>query len=373
MKYVILIVRWVVGLLFIFSGAVKTIDPIGFSIKLDEYFSPSVFNMPFLQDFALPMAVILVIFEIILGVTLILGIWRKFTLWSLIILIIFFTFLTFYSAYFNKVTDCGCFGDAISLTPWESFTKDIILLVLILIIWVGRKYIRPIFTRPIGQYITLTAFVVAAIVAYQGIFHLPLIDFRAYAKGNNIIESMKTAEELGLERTQIATVYHLKNNLNGQKVRLDSEDYLADKSYWESGTPWDVEKTTNRIVTQGYEPPITDFMIDCGESGDMTYHYLNLPKLMLVITSDPGKASTDGLNKISQLVDELKDSDIEILNVSAGEVSISDIENCFMDVTTLKTMIRANPGVILIKSGTVIEKYNWVDIPSRNEIQTIMN
>lgn len=373
MKYLILLVRWIVGILFIFSGVVKTIDPIGFSIKLDEYFSPSVFNMPFLQDFALPMAVILVIFEIILGVTLILGIWRKFTLWSLLILIIFFTFLTFYSAYFNKVTDCGCFGDAISLTPWESFTKDVILLVLIIILWIGRKYIRPVFTRPIGQYLTLVAFVVAAIIAYQGIFHLPIIDFRAYKVGNNIIDGMKTAEELGLERTQIATVYHLKNNLTNQKIKLDSDEYLADKSYWEAGSPWEIVKTNNRVVKKGYEPPIHDFMIDCGEKGDMTYHYLNQPKLMLVVTSDPGKASIDGLNKISQLVDDLKGSDIEILNVSASEVPISDIENCFMDVTTLKTMIRANPGVILLKSGTVIDKYNWVDIPSKSEVQKILN
>ena len=130
-KIIAHIFRYFVGFLFIFSGLIKLNDPIGFSFKLEEYFGPTVFNLDFLIPIVLPMAIFIVILEVVLGIFLIIGFKKKFTLWSLLLMIIFFTFLTWYSAYFNKVTDCGCFGDAIKLTPWESFTKDVVLLVMI--------------------------------------------------------------------------------------------------------------------------------------------------------------------------------------------------------------------------------------------------
>ena len=112
-----------VGVLFIISGLIKLNDPVGFSFKLQDYFAPDVLNMDFLSPYALMLAVVVVLVEVILGVMLLVGYAKKLTLWSLMGMIVFFTFLTFYSAYFNKVTDCGCFGDALKLTPWESFTK----------------------------------------------------------------------------------------------------------------------------------------------------------------------------------------------------------------------------------------------------------
>src|SRR5690606_26204264 len=112
----------------------------GFSFKLEEYFSSGVLNLPFLEPIALEISLAVVILEVLLGVMLLVGFRIKFTIWSLFVMIVFFTFLTFYSAYFNKVTDCGCFGDAIKLTPWESFFKDIILLILILVLLYGKKH-----------------------------------------------------------------------------------------------------------------------------------------------------------------------------------------------------------------------------------------
>ena len=135
MKILVGISRIVVGILFIFSGLIKLNDPIGFSFKLQDYFAPGVLDLEFLIPYSLLLAIFIVIFEVLLGVMLLVGYLRKFTVWSLLLMIVFFTFLTFYSAYFNKVTDCGCFGDAIKLTPWESFTKDVILLVFILILF----------------------------------------------------------------------------------------------------------------------------------------------------------------------------------------------------------------------------------------------
>ena len=144
MKVLVGIVRIFVGILFIISGFIKLNDPVGFSYKLQVYFSPGVLDIPFLVPIALFLAVFLVVFELILGVILIIGYNPKFTVWSLLLMILFFTLLTFYSAYFNKVTDCGCFGDAMPLTPWESFTKDVVLLIMIILLFVKRKYIQPL-------------------------------------------------------------------------------------------------------------------------------------------------------------------------------------------------------------------------------------
>ena len=147
MKYVVMCSRWVVGLLFIFSGWVKLNDPVGFSFKLEEYFSPSVLDIPWLVPGALALALVLVVFEVLLGVALLIGFAPKWTLYSLTGMIVFFTFLTFYSAYFNKVTDCGCFGDAIPLTPWQSFYKDVVLVVLIGFLWLGQSKLGTLSTH----------------------------------------------------------------------------------------------------------------------------------------------------------------------------------------------------------------------------------
>mgnify|MGYP003310763563 FL=1 len=144
MKIITFIFRYFVGSLFIFSGLIKLNDPIGFSFKLEEYFGPTVFDIDFLIPLVLPMAIFIVIFEVVLGVFLILGYKKEFTIWSLLLMIIFFTFLTWYSAYFNKVTDCGCFGDAIKLTPWESFTKDVILLIMIAFLFFKKDLLKPL-------------------------------------------------------------------------------------------------------------------------------------------------------------------------------------------------------------------------------------
>src|SRR5690554_1585697 len=178
MKFFVFISRILVGGLFIFSGLIKLNDPMGFAFKLQDYFAPEVLNLEFLSPYALLLSVIIVIFEVLLGITVILGYARKFTVFSLLIMIVFFTFLTFYSAYFNKVTDCGCFGDAIKLTPWESFTKDVILLVFILILFFGVKYIKPIL-KPFGlTAVALFSFIACLWFGYHVLMHLPSIDFR---------------------------------------------------------------------------------------------------------------------------------------------------------------------------------------------------
>ena len=142
MNYLIIFSRFLVGWLFIFSGFIKLNDPLGFSYKLQEYFE--VFGVEWLSSLSLFLAISICSLEVLLGLCLLLGSYIKCVMWGNLALIIFFTFLTFYSAYFNKVTDCGCFGDAIPLSPWESFTKDVILLILITILFVNQDKIKSI-------------------------------------------------------------------------------------------------------------------------------------------------------------------------------------------------------------------------------------
>mgnify|MGYP000998539158 CR=1 FL=1 len=175
--------RILVGLLFIFSGLIKANDPMGFGFKLQEYFH--VLNLNFFNDYATWMAIFLCALEIILGALLILGIAGKKVAWGLLLLIIFFTFLTFYSAFFEVVKSCGCFGDAIPLTPWQSFFKDLILFILIVYIFLKRNKIKP-FIRSLFTRNLLTAFIILSSfgVGIYTYYFLPFIDFLPYKEGN---------------------------------------------------------------------------------------------------------------------------------------------------------------------------------------------
>ncbi len=354
MRNIVQICRILVGVLFILSGFVKAIDPIGFGYKLEEYFAPGVFNIAFLHDLALTQATFFSIFEILLGVFLLLGIFRKFTLWSLLVLIVFFTFLTFYSAYFNKVTDCGCFGDAMKLTPWESFTKDIILLLMILIIFAGKKYIQPLIKkRKINYALSALVLLLCGWIAYTGINYLPLIDFRAYAVGKNITEGMQGIPD------EVKYTYILKDKKTNKTEEFDEfpENYEADYEYVDSKT---------EVIEKGVEASVKDFVLDC-DGEDKTEFYLNEEKVVLFIVPFAEKISSDEVNELNKIYEALNGK----LTLTA--LTNSDIENagfpyCYVDQITLKTMIRNNPGIILLEKGTVVKKFHDNPIPRADEI-----
>jgi uncharacterized membrane protein YphA (DoxX/SURF4 family) len=195
MKIIVYISRVLVGILFIFSGFIKLNDPIGFSYKLQEYFSADVLNLPFLEPYALLLSVFVVVFEVVLGVFLLVGYKPKFTVWSLLLMIVFFTFLTFYAAYFEKVKDCGCFGDFLKLKPWESFGKDVVLLLFILVLFFGVKHIKPLFSNLWTTVWAMAGFIISLWFGYHVLMHLPTLDFRAYAIGKNIKMGMEIPED----------------------------------------------------------------------------------------------------------------------------------------------------------------------------------
>ncbi|MDO6519798.1 BT_3928 family protein [Zobellia uliginosa] len=359
MKYIVGLSRILVGVLFIISGFIKLNDPVGFSFKLEEYFSQGVLDLPFFEPHALAISIFVVIFEVLLGVMLLVGFRVRFTVWSLLLMIVGFTFLTFYSAYFNKVTDCGCFGDAIKLTPWESFTKDIVLLVLIVVLFVGRKYIKPIFGANTLRVVTLTSVVICGLYCNYVLNHLPVVDFRPYKIGANIVEGMTVPEDA----PKAIYDYAWRFKVNGEdKVIVTQGDYPQ-----VDGDFVDVETTE---VQAGYEPPIHDFTI---EQAGVNYadSLLQEPKLVMVIAYDLKKTNEDMYSEVKKVTDKAIKKGYHVIGMSAsndqqtGKLAKDhklNFEFYFTDETALKTIVRSNPAVLVVNKGTIEQKVHYNDL-----------
>jgi uncharacterized membrane protein YphA (DoxX/SURF4 family)/peroxiredoxin len=358
MKILVEVSRWIVGLLFIFSGFVKLNDPIGFSFKLEEYFSPSVLNLEFLAPFALIIAILVVVFELVLGIMLLIGYLPKFTTWALLLMVIFFGFLTFYSAYYNKVTDCGCFGDAIPLTPWQSFYKDMILLVLILILFFNRKYLTHYFARASHRWIVFLSFMLCFIFAYYVLMHLPVFDFRAYKEGTNIAQAMTVPQGA----PQAVYDYNWKFRVNGEeKVFTTQGSYPnVDGEFLEVET---------QLVQKGYEPPIHDFSIEKDGENHIS-SLLTEDKLLMVVAYSLRRSETPGLQELDAVIERARSNGYRVIGLSASGEELKeqinekyslDLDWYFSDETALKTIIRSNPGLVKLHKGTIVEKLHWSD------------
>lgn len=358
MKLFVGIARVLVGVLFIFSGFIKLNDPVGFSYKLQEYFSEGVLNLEFLIPFALVIAILLVVFELVLGIMLLIGYIPKFTAWSLLLMIVFFTFLTFYSAYFNKVTDCGCFGDAIPLTPWQSFYKDIILLVLILILFFNRQYITPVFAKASHRWIIFLAFMLCFLFAYHVLMHLPVFDFRAYKVGNNIPEKMKLPEEVRNAKVE----YRWKFNVDGEEKIITNNGAYPQVD----GEFIGVETSEPEVEVIA---PIHDFVIE-KDGNDITDEILSAEKVLLIVLYDLRKTERDGLPAVKKLSEEALQKGYKVIGLTAsGEEKQEQVIKKYdlnfefyqTDETALKTIVRSNPGFLSLREGTITQKEHWFD------------
>jgi len=355
MKYIVGFSRVFVGILFIISGFIKLNDPVGFSFKLEEYFSQGVLDLPFFEPHALSISILVVIFEVLVGVMLLVGFRVKFTVWSLLLMIVGFTFLTFYSAYFNKVTDCGCFGDAIKLTPWESFIKDVILLVLIIILFIGQKYIQPIFGPTLKRLVTLVTFILSVAYVYYVLNHLPVIDFRPYKINVNIEEGMSVPEDAPKSIYEYAWKFKTSE---GEKIIVTNGNYPSI-----DGEYLDVETTE---IQEGYEPPIHDFTIE--QNGeDFASSLLQEPKLVMVIAYDMRKTNvvTDIAIEKGYKVIGMSASNSEQTSALVKKYKLG-FEYYFTDEIALKTIVRSNPGVLVLEKGTIKQKVHYNDIDELN-------
>jgi len=370
--------RIFVGALFIFSGFIKANDPTGFGYKLQEYFH--VFHTDFLNDYSTWIAIIICGFEIAMGVFLLLGIYRKTVAWGLLLLIIFFTFLTFYSAFFEVVSSCGCFGDAIPLTPWESFGKDLVLLVFILIIFKYRNRIKPLITssgkRSFAAFLTL---VVSFGIGIYTLFFLPFIDFLPYKVGNDIPKLMVLPE--GEESDVFEYIYEIKNKSTGETKKVTDKEYMA--GIWEDDN-WEViGEPASRLVKKGYQIPIPDLLISNAEGDDVTHEIIENPYYnFIVVSTYIDKLSTAdviALDRINSTIRDLSsDYNLRAVLLTASSSDTAQklntemdlmLETFYADAVPLKSMVRSNPGVLLLQNGVVIKKWSKLTFPSKEELE----
>ena len=360
MKYLVHFSRLFVGILFIISGLIKLNDPVGFSYKLDEYFSPTVFDMPFVLPFTLALALFVVILEVVLGVMLLVGFKVKFTVWSLLLLILFFTFLTFYSAYFDVVKDCGCFGDALKLTPWQSFTKDIVLLVFILILFFGQKYIKPLLSEKFAMIASILGLLGSCFLGYYVLNHLPVIDFRAFAIGKNIQKGMEYP--VGAQKSVYEMIFVYK--INGVSKEFTDKQIINIPE----GAIF-VERK-DKLITEGYVPTIHDFTLE-KDGTDYVSEILNEDKMIFFVMYDLGKSNSIGLQKLETFHQKAKAKGYKVIAVSSSDkIAIENVKKqykmtfdfYFCDATTLKTIERSNPSIVILQKGTVLQKAHFNDI-----------
>lgn len=353
--------RYFTGAVFIFSGLIKVNDPVGTAIKLEEYFEVFAYDFaPFFEWFipaALVIAVLFVVAEVILGIALIIGYEMKWSAWALMALIVFFTFLTFYSAYFNKVTDCGCFGDAIKLTPWESFSKDIVLLITSIIILINRTKYNSWLTGKASHVTVGAATVIFVWISIFAINHLPFIDFRAYAVGNHLPTLMEPSGEL---------VYEYVMRKDGEEVSL--ETYPTDPSY---------EFVSMNVLNPEVQPKITDLAV-WNDEGDYTED-LMVGARLLIVTHNISKTSSKMNDEIAELINTVNGAEVWALTSSGGDEFQSFAQTAgwaipfvYADATVLKTIIRSSPGVVLMKDGNVLGKWHFNDTPSASEIHRLL-
>lgn len=356
--------RVFVGGLFIFSGLIKINDPVGTKIKLQEYFD--VFASDFgsffeiFIPFALPLGMVLIVLEVVLGVAVLLNYKMPKTTWVLLSLMVFFTFLTFYSAYFNKVTDCGCFGDAIPLTPWQSFYKDLILMVFVLHLFWHRNRFEPALRSRPSHFIVGGVAAISFAIGIYAVAHLPYIDFRPYEIGNHIPSEMIADESPILEYTF---------EKDGEEV-VSQKYLMPDDGY---------EYVSSRIVNEkASTPAITDYQVIGVDGNDYTQETFEGARLLLIFYDAQGDESE--LPQIKQLLDNLKPAITPMILTSAGEAEFEVFRHehqlaapyYLTDATVLKAMIRSNPGVMLLNNGIVYGKWHNNDVPEATTVNGLI-
>lgn len=365
MRILVQICRILTGGLFIFSGIIKANDTLGFSYKLKEYFE--VFGTEWMIPASTVLAMFICVFEIVLGFMLLIGYKPKLTLWLSLLMIVFFTFLTFYSAYFNKVTHCGCFGDFLQLTPWQSFYKDIALLIMIIILFIGIRYIKPIFNSTITVFLMFLAVIAAVAFPLYTYQYLPIWDFRPYKIGANICK-----DRTGGIPDEQTFFYKLKNKKTGEE-----KEFTSWPENWDA--EWDYISNRTEVTKKGVPPKIVDFSIMDLEGNDYTEDILNKPGVQFFLVAyDLKKADKDEQGNINDFYELCKKDSISFICLTASGKDKIDAfkqetgaayEFYNTDEIALKTMIRSNPGLMLLKDCEVKDMWHHNSLPSYNDVK----
>lgn len=370
MKIMVRIIQILVGVLFIFSGLIKAIDPLGLAYKMEEFFQ--LWNtglaeghlfakelliafLKFWNQHSLFLAVFMITLEIATGVALLVGWMKRFILTLLLLLILFFAFLTGYAYLSGKFTNCGCFGDCLPITPLTSFSKDIVLLIMILFLIAGQRFIFPISSRTFRTTIVAGALLVSLFLQWYVLNYLPLIDCLPMKKGNNIAEQMKPPKNAIPSVYETRLVY--QNIRTGQLKDMSQVEY-NDSRIWEDST-WKWKETKTKLIRQGTDAPrLTNFSLTTADGTDTTEPILSDSSYLVLYYVNPP-------SKNSKLVDEnfLKAADgkgIQHFFVTTSRDGFDAAEQSSVltcDGTVFRIAARVNPTVYLLKQGTVINKW----------------
>ena len=349
------ICRTLLGVVFIFSGVVKAIDPLGTVYKIEDYLKAFGGFFSDLLPLAEVAAWALIITELLLGVCMVMNVRTKWTSWIALAFYCVMTPLTLYIALTNPVSDCGCFGDAVVLTNWQTFWKNAVLIVLAIALVALRKHVRQLWSGWMELVIVATS--LAAVLSFMAwtIQHLPVIDFRPYKIGNHQPTLMEYPEDAEADVYEFSFVYEK----DGVEERFTLDNYPKGDS------TWTFVRQESKLIKKGYEPPIHDFEVLNADYEDITWDILESEEpVTLVVMYDLEKADKKQMAKVEALLGNEDKVYIltgsgtdEIISFSLEYPTLSDCI-CTCDPVTLKTIVRVNPGVIVIQNGVVIDKYN---------------
>ena len=362
--------RIIVGIVFIYSGFVKGIDPLGSDYKFTDYFN--AFGMGWMNATTLFFSFALSLAEFLIGTALLFNLWVSRMAWGSLLFMAFFTPLTLVLALTNPVSDCGCFGDAMILTNWQTFWKNIILFLLAIMIFVYRKEYKSSLSL-MGQFSFLTlagaGMLCLSIYCYR---HLPVLDFRPYAVGKNITEGMRLPE--GAKPDQYEVTLKYKNKQTGEIRSFTEENYP-----WQDTLNWEYESSSERLVKKGYITPIHDLVIEHPTLGNITEEILEDDNhTILAVAYNLNQSDTQYQPAINRLAEYAREKGIRFYGLtSSTERDIEaykkrnhvPYEFCTADEIQLKTMIRSNPGVIILREGTILDKWAGKDVPDVKELQ----
>lgn len=362
MKYILWLLRIVVGVLFIFSGLIKANDPQGLSYKMNEFFE--VWHMAWMMPYSLALSVIMIAFEVIAGVAVLLGYAYRVFSFLLLLLITFFTFLTAYVLFSGKIKECGCFGDCIKITNEETFWKDVALLVMILILFFFRNRVKPVFKPyPSIALLILTTFFAFGIQWYV-LEHLPFYDCLPYKKGVDINVDRQIPPGAIPDKYESVMIYAK----DGVQKEFTMENYP-----WQD-TTWVFVDRKDKLVQKGNaEPKIKDFVITDADGNEQTEQILTTPGYtFLLFIKDPTTARTDNMDVLRQLIAEANSNNIPFYVLCSASAEVSEkyrkewgLNAPFyvLDVTTSKTAMRNNPGLMLLERGVIRGKWSFRDYP----------
>ncbi len=385
MKVLKLIVRLLLGVVFTFSGFVKAVDPLGSTYKFTDYFTDA-FGIPSLSAISLGLAFFLSAIEFTVGISLIINIKPRLSSLGALLFMLVFTPLTLYIAIANPVTDCGCFGDALIISNWATFYKNLIIFAMALFLFIANKGNNTTYNAKLDWGMAMVVFVLCIMFQYNTLKHLPIIDFRPYKIGVDIPSQMIIPE--GEKADSFAIFYTLKHQTTGKTKEIDDNSYIK-QELWKD-TLWQITKTSEpKLIKAGYKPPVYNFRaypVSVDKNVSVASEDM-MPKILadnnysfMVVAYDLELANMEGFDKIADLMNYGYEHKIKANLLTATSADLSKYKSRIKfpvrfynsDPITLKTVVRANPGVVLIKAGKIIGKWHYNDIPTVKEFKEII-